>query len=176
MLSGIILQPGAWDATRGPLDGVLLANNVMEHVASPVTLWTKPGNTVGRVTVSGLIATGVYRSALSVESWAEEPVTNVVLRNVQAEFTGGGQAWTNAAVRGPGVDARPLPAWGLYARHVERLTLDDVRLSLARDDTRPVVHAERVGRLTLDNFRFQQVPGVSHPIVTTNVVTVRTEP
>lgn len=43
VLSGIILQPGAWDATRDPLDDVLLANNVMENVASPVTLWTKPG-------------------------------------------------------------------------------------------------------------------------------------
>jgi len=28
MRSGIILQPGAWDATRGPLDDVLIANNV----------------------------------------------------------------------------------------------------------------------------------------------------
>ena len=62
MLSGIILQPGAWDATRGPLDDVLIANNVMQHIASPVTIWIKPGNTVGKVTISGLEATGVYRS------------------------------------------------------------------------------------------------------------------
>lgn len=170
MLSGIILQPGAWDATRGPLDEVLLANNVMENVASPVTLWTKPGNTVGRVTVSGLNATGVYRSALSVESWAEAPITNVVLRDVQVEFTGGGKAWpTNQIVKGPGVDARPLPAWGLYARNVERLTLEDVRFSLAADDFRPVVHAERVDRLVLDNFKFTRVPGVTEPMVTNSV-------
>ncbi|HXG48104.1 MAG TPA: glycosyl hydrolase family 28-related protein [Methylomirabilota bacterium] len=169
MLSGIILQPGAWDATRGPLDDVLLANNIMENVASPVTLWTKPGNTVGKVTVSGLTATGVYRSALSVESWSDAPITNVVIRNAQIEFTGGGRAWTNSVVRGPGVDARPLPAWGLYARHVERLSLEDVRLSLARDDTRPVVHAERVERLNLDHFEFTRVPGVTETFVTNNV-------
>ena len=170
MLSGIILQPGAWDATRGPLDDVLLANNVMQDVASPVTIWTKPGNTVGKVTVSGLTATGVYRSALSVESWADAPITNVVLRNVQVEFAGGGKVWTtNQIVKGPGVDARPLPSWGLYARHVERLTLEDVRLSLAVDDTRPVVHADRVGQLTLDQFKFTRVQGVSEPMVTTNV-------
>ncbi|HNQ89335.1 MAG TPA: glycosyl hydrolase family 28-related protein [Verrucomicrobiota bacterium] len=178
MLSGVILQPGAWDATRGLLDDVLLANNVMVHVASPVTVWTKPGNTVGNITVSGLTATGVYRSALSVESWADEPITNVVLRNVQAEFTGGGKPWEpGQAVKGPGVDARPLPAWGLYARHVARLTLEDVRLSLAREDTRPVVHAERIGTLTLDNLRFPQVPGVTNPIVTAAVaVDCRVEP
>jgi hypothetical protein len=170
MLSGIILQPGAWDATRGPLDDVLLANNVMQHVASPVTIWTKPGNTVGRVTLSGLNATGVYRSALSVESWADLPITNVVLRDVRVEFDGGGQAWpASQVVRGPGVDARPLPAWGLYVRNVERLDLEDVRFSLAADDLRPVVYAERVSRLALDNFKFTRVSGVSEPLVTTNV-------
>jgi len=169
MLSGIILQPGAWDATTGLLDDVFIANNVMQNVASPVTLWTKPGNPVGKVTVSGLDATGVYRSAFSAESWADAPITNVVLRGVRAEFAGDGKAWsTNQTVKGPGVDARPLPAWGIYARNVEELTLEDVRFSLAEDDSRPVVYADRVERLTLDGFRFTQVLGVTQPIVATN--------
>ncbi|HOW68225.1 MAG TPA: glycosyl hydrolase family 28-related protein [Candidatus Paceibacterota bacterium] len=169
MLSGIILQPGAWDATRGPLDDVFIAQNVMENVASPITLWSKPGNTVGKVTVSGLDATGVYRSAFSAESWSDEPIAHVILRGIRAEFVGGGQAWTNTTVRGPGVDARPLPAWGLYARHVERLTLEDVRFSLAQDDTRPVVYAERVEHLTLDQLRFPSLPAAVTPIFTNQV-------
>ena len=170
MLSGILLQPGAWDATRGTLDDVFIANNVMEHVASPVTIWIKPGNTVGKITISGLDATGVYRSAFSVESWADTPITNVVLRGVRAEFTGSGQAWPAwDTVKGPGVDARLLPAWGIYARHVQSLTLEDVRLSLAEDDFRPVLDADGVGRLNLDGFKFTRVPGVSEPLVATNV-------
>jgi hypothetical protein len=170
MLSGIILQPGAWDATRGPLDDVLLANNTMHGVASPVTLWTKPGNPVGRVTVNGLNATGVYRAAFSVESWAESPMTNVVLRNISAEFDGGAAAdLAKQAVKGPGVDARALPAWGLYARKVEQLTLEDVRLSFTREDLRPVIVADTVQRLDLSNVRFSRSPGVSEPVVTTNV-------
>ena len=169
MLSGIILQPGAWDATRGPLDDVFIANNVMQHVASPVTLWTKPGNTVGKVTVSGLNATGVYRSAISVESWADEPITNVVLRNVQVEFAGGGTtAQAQQPVKGPGVDARSLPAWGLFARNVQTLILEDVRFSLASDDFRPVVHADRVERLILDNFKYPRVSGMTNSVVSTN--------
>lgn len=177
MLSGIILQPGGWDATRGPLDDVLLANNVMQHVASPISLWTKPGNTVGKITISGLEATDVYRAALSFESWTDEPITNVVLRNVRAEFTGGGKAWApDQTVKGPGVDARPLPAWGLYARNLSQLTLEDVRFSLATDDFRPGIFAEQVGQLTLDHVRFPEVPTVSQPIVTTNVTTLRQKP
>jgi len=169
MLSGIILQPGAWDATSGPLDDVMLADNVMQNVASPVTLWTKPGNTVGRVAVSGLNATGVYRSALSFESWADEPITNVVIRNAQIEFTGGGTAvQSQQPVKGPGVDARSLPAWGLYARNVQTLSLEDVRFSLAANDFRPVILADRVERLNLANFNYPRVPGVTNSVVKTN--------
>jgi hypothetical protein len=173
MLSGIILQPGAWDATRGLLDEVFVADNTMENVASPITLWTKPGNPVGRVTISGLNATGIYRAALSVESWAEAPITNVVVRGVRLEFTGGGTAeQARLPVKGPGVDARPLPAWGVYARHVEHLVLEDVRLSLARDDLRPALLAEAVGRLVLDQVRYPAVAGVDTPLVLSNVTRV----
>ena len=171
MLSGIILQPGAWDKTEGPLDDVLLANNTMRDVASPVTIWTKPGNPVGRITVAGLNATRVYRSAFSVESWADEPITNVVIRNASIEFVGGGKAQEALLpVKGPGVDARPLPAWGIYARNVEQLTFEDVRLSLANNDLRPVLLAEAVQHLVLDNFRYPQVPGVAQALVATNVL------
>lgn len=171
MLSGIILQPGAWDATKGPMDDVLISEVTMHNVASPVTAWIKPGNTAGRITVSGLNATGVYRSAISVESWAENPITNAVFRDLNVEFAGGGRREQAAQpVTGPGVDARPLPAWGVYARNVERLTFEDVRLSLTEADQRPVIHADRVQRLELDNFRFPRVEGVHAPVFLTNVV------
>lgn len=173
MLSGIILQPGAWDATRGLLDEVFVADNTMENVASPVTLWTRPGNPVGRVVISGLNATGIYRAAFSAESWAEAPITNVVLRNARLEFAGGGTAeQARQPVKGPGVDARPLPAWGVYARHVEQLILEDVRLSLAHDDTRPALFAESVGRLVLDQVRWPTPSAGQPPVVLSNVTQV----
>jgi hypothetical protein len=170
MLSGIILQPGAWDETEGLLDDVLLSQNTMHDVASPVTIWTKPGNPVGRITVAGLNATGVYRSALSIESWADAPITNVVIRDASIEFLGGGRIEQGTqSVKGPGVDARPLPAWGIYARNVDRLSLEDVRLSLATDDMRPVVLADGVQHLTLDALKYPEISGASPPVVTTNV-------
>jgi len=174
MLSGIILQPGAWDKTEGLLDNVLMANNTMRDVASAVTVWTKPGNAVGRLTISGLTATGVYRSGFSFESWSDWPITNVVLRDAHIEFTGGGKAeQARQPVKGPGVDARPLPSWGIYARGLEQLTVEDVRLSLARDDLRPVLMAEQVQRIGLDGVKFPMVEGVTARLVTTNVGTVK---
>ena len=72
-------------------------------------------------------------------------------------------------VEGPGVDARPLPAWGLYARNVENLVVEDVRLSLAKEDLRPVVVAEKVEQLTFDGFRFPQGTNVTNSLVTNKV-------
>ena len=112
----------------------------------------------------------MYRSALSLESWADAPITNVALRDVQIEFDGGGTAeQARQPVKSPGVDARPLPSWGIYARNVEQLALEDIRLSLAQEDARPVVLADRVKELNLDNFSNTRVPGVTQPLVATNV-------
>lgn len=95
---------------------------------------------------------------------------NVVIRNANIEFVGAGKAeQAKQPVKGPGVDARPLPAWGLYARNVEQLTLEDVRLSFLHDDFRPVIFAEEVRQLNLDNVRFPEVDSVDQPIVTNNV-------
>jgi hypothetical protein len=101
-------------------------------------------------------------------------VTNVVFRNVHVEFAGGGDAeQARHPVRDPGVDARPLPAWGFYARNVANVALEDVRFSLGRDDLRPVVLADRVQRLTLDHVRCPRVAGVQEPLVLTNVASVQ---
>jgi hypothetical protein len=122
------------------------------------------------ITISGLEATGIYRSALSVESWSDSPITNVVIRNAHLEFSGGGQFDPAAQmVQPPRLDARPLPAWGAYARNVLHFTLEYVRFSLAQDDARPVILADTVARLSLDALKFPRVPGVVNPLVTTNV-------
>jgi hypothetical protein len=125
---------------------------------------------VGNITISGLEATGVYRSAFSVESWSDSPITNVVLRNAHIEFVGGGRVEPAAqAVQAPHVDVRPLPAWAVYARNVQQFTLEDVRFSLAKDDTRPVIMADNVACLRLDTVKFPRVPGVMKPLLTKNV-------
>ena len=170
MLSGILLQPGAWDATQGSLDDVLISDVTMHCLASPLGVWLKPGNTAGRITVTGLTATGIYRAAASIESYAETPVTNVVFRNVNLEFNGGGTAeQAQTAARPPGVDVRSLPVWGVYARNVERLSFEGVRLTCATDDLRPVMLATDVQRINFSDFRFTEVPAVKEPVVLKNV-------
>ena len=175
MLAGICLQPGAWDATQGRLDDVLISDVTMKNVAAPLHVSLKPGNTAGRITVSRLTATGVYRAASSVESWAETPIEEVVLRGVSMEYDGGGTAGqARAAVRSPGVDVRPLPAWGFYARNVKQLRFEDVRLSCAKEDLRPAMTCDGVERLALDGFRVPILPEAPSAVVLSGVGRVET--
>jgi hypothetical protein len=143
-------------------------------VSTPFHFMMKRGNTANRITVTRVTATGVYRAACSVESWADAPFKNVTFRDIDIEFEGGGIAGKiPTQVKAPGVDARPLPAWGLYARHVGNLTFEDLRMTCTKPDTRPVMICEDVNQLTLDTFRFTQCQDVNEPVVLNHVANVR---
>jgi len=173
MLAGINLQPGAWDATKGELDDVFISDIAMTNVTTPFHFMMKPGNTAGRITVTRASATGAYLAACSIESWAETAFENVIFRDVDIEFEGGGAAdQVPSEVKSPGVDARPLPAWGFYVRNVERLMLEDVRLTCKKPDLRPVIICEDVNDLTLDTVRFPRYEGVANPLVLKDVTRV----
>jgi polygalacturonase len=174
MLAGLCLQPGAWDRTKGNLDDVLISDVTMHNVTAPFHFTLKPGNTAGRITVNRVTATGVYRTASSVESWAEGPFTNVVFRDINIEFEGGGTLEkASMPIKAPGVDARPLPAWGFYARNVKNLTFDNVRLRCLKDDLRPVFIGVGVERLMLDSLKFPRPAGAAEALVLTNITQVQ---
>jgi len=154
MLTGILLQPGAWDPTEGLLDDVQISNVTMHDVAVPFNVTLTPGNRAGRIAVNRMTATGIYQAAASIESWAEEPIEKMTLSDVNLEFHGGGRAeQTLLPIRQPAQDARELPVWGLYAHRVKMLELQNVRLNLIEADARPAFMADDVGRIELDTFK-----------------------
>ena len=169
MLAGINLQPGAWDATKGRLDDVLITDVTMHNVATPFHFSLKSGNTAGSIVVDRVTATGAYRAAASVESWAEQPFENVTFRDVTISYNGGGKKQKTPEVKTPGVDARALPAWGFYARNIKDLTFDNVRLRYEKEDLRPVIICDRVDRLTLQDFSFPQSDQADEPVVLNDV-------
>jgi len=170
MLAGLNLQPGAWDATQGSLDDVLISDITMHNVSAPFHFSLKSGNTAGNIIVNRVTATGVYRAASSVESWAETAFKNVVFRDVTIEYKGGGtRKQARKIVKSPGVDARPLPAWGFYARNVDNLQFDNVRLRCEKEDLRPVLLCNGVRRLTLDGFKFPHSADAANLMVLDNV-------
>ena len=168
MAAGLCLQPSAWGRTEGIVDDVHISDVVMHDVGTPLHIAAKSPSTIGNVTIDRLSATGVYRAAASIESWAEEPIARVELRDSNIQFTGGfGPILVDPAeaavafmteqseeVKPPGENARPLPAWGLYARNVTSLNLSDVRLDVLKKDERPAIILDGVDRLDIDNLRW----------------------
>jgi len=90
-----------------------------------------------------------------------------VLRDVSIEYEGGGTAEQAATViKQPPTDARPLPVWGFFARHVNELVLENVRLSYSREDQRPMMRLEDIERVAFDGLRY---PAAAKPSVFDNV-------
>ncbi len=172
MLSGILLQPGAWDPCEGAVEDGLISQVTMKGVASPVTMWLKrPGNALEGISVSRLTATGIYRSAVSVESWTDAPIGRVTFRGCDFEF-GPSPKETVEAPSMPGVDARALPAWGFYARNVREVRLEDVRFGCAEGEKRTGLSFERVGRLLLEGVKVGCGAGGAEPVAFEEVESV----
>ncbi len=143
MLAALCLQPSAWGKEEGPMEDVSARDCTMRDVACAFHIVTKPGNTAQRLTFERIKATGIYRAAASVESWAERTFRDVVFRDVSLEYTGGGTAEDAAKpVHPPGFDARKLPAWGFYHRNTEDILLDRVTLTLRAPDARPALRSD----------------------------------
>ena len=90
--------------------------------------------------------------ASSITGLPGHPIENVTLRNIRISMGGGGKLAKIDVPELPGDYPHapmfgPLPATGLYARHVDGLSLDRVRLRTERPDPRPAKAFEDV-RLT----------------------------
>jgi Pectate lyase superfamily protein len=181
MTAGLCVQPSAWGATEGIVDDVHISDVVMHDVGTPLHMATISPSTIGHVTIDRLSATGVFRAAASIESWADEPIARVDIRDSSIQFTGGfGPIWSDPAeaavsfmtgessdVKPPGVNARPLPAWGMYVRHVASLNLSNVRLGVEQKDARPAIILDGVDALDIDNLRWPS--GTRRPMVLKDV-------
>ena len=81
-----------------------------------------------------------------------EPIRNVSLTNIRIQYRGGGRKVTTP-YREQGTNypeprwAGPTPAYGLFARHVDGLHLQNVNFELLRPDERPDIILEDVKEL-----------------------------
>jgi hypothetical protein len=151
----------------GRLERVTIANVRMQDVRCPIFVrlgqrgWGQDVPAAGRlerVTISGVSATGAQLAG-AITGLAGRPISDLTLRDVRLTAAGGGGP--EAAARNvPELEKtypdaymfRDLPAYGLYCRHVEKLTLDRVDLATAQPDARPA--------LILDDVRRAHVRGM----------------
>ena len=143
------------------IDGIVVSNLAMQDVDTPVFI--RLGNrgrglsppvpgSLANVSISNLVATGALRTC-PIAGLPGHPVRGVTLSDINITFQGGEQTagkrevpeypekYPEATMFGL------LPAYGLWARHVEGLTLRNVRLRTERADARPALLFDDVAEL-----------------------------
>ncbi len=168
MLAAINLQPSGWDEQPGPMEDVTVRDITIHNVTCALHVVTRPGNTAQRLTFERIRGDGIYLAAASIESWGEKTFRDVVLRDVDLQYAGGGQAAdADLEIHKPGTDARKLPVWGLYLRNLQSVKLEHVRFTAQKPDLRPVILAQNVDELLTDDVQYAPVPDGVVPVVET---------
>lgn len=120
----------------------------------------------------------------SITGLPGHPVQGVVLRNVTLVHGGAGgrperppadlAAIPEHADRYPECTMfGPLPAWGLYCRHVEGLALEGVSFRMAGRDDRPAVVCDDVGGLVLQDLAIEHAARTGSHVVLNDVTEAR---
>ena len=159
------------EVDQGIMENVVVNNITMNHVHHyPIYITTgcrnrgpKERTTVstGRdIMISNVVANDVDSLAgIIITGMPGEPLRNISLSNIRLQYRGGGSAeLAKRQYREQGTNypepkfAKETPAFGLFARHVDNLEVDNVSFTTIKPDYRPAIMLEDV-----KNERFTQI-------------------
>ncbi|MGB2806595.1 MAG: hypothetical protein WBC22_02555, partial [Sedimentisphaerales bacterium] len=111
------------------------------------------------VTISNIEATGANPTGCAISGLPGYPIENVAISNARLSFAGGGTKKDAARAVPENPTAYPeysmfgpLPAYGLYCRHVKGLKLRNIQLQLAESDQRHALVAEDCENISIDDL------------------------
>ncbi len=159
----------------GTLDNVVISGITMRGVQGPIFVRLgdrgrpflegdpkPPPGKLGGVLIQGIQATGAGRIGCSITGLPNSPVRRVALRAVSIEFEGGGTAAEASRDIPELPDAYPeysmfktLPAYALFCRHAEDVSIEGFSTSYRKDDLRPALLFDDVARLRLRDIDAQ---------------------
>ena len=107
---------------------------------------------------------GEHHTCINLTSVADQFIENVTLSGIHVKYAGGGTAEMAALRDVPQVSGGEyfacgvLPAYGLYARNLRGLTLEDVRFEVAAPDLRPAMVFDHVTDAAIGGLNAQGNP------------------
>ena len=161
----------------GLLEDVTITNITMRDITNaPIFLrlgsrMRGPANAaigeLRRVIISNVVAYNL-RDAVLISGIKDHPVKDIELKNIKLYFKGDGTAEQTAREVPELETGYPepdtfgtLPAYGIYARHVDGLTLEDISLEYMNNDMRSAMVFDQVNNADL---RFVKIhPGTDIP-------------
>ncbi|MBN2578583.1 MAG: glycoside hydrolase family 28 protein [Pirellulales bacterium] len=113
------------------------------------------------VIISNVIARGTTSTGIFMTGLPDHPIENVTLSNIKVEVQGRGNRSAAQRLDVPENESDypnsnkfgPLPAYGVYARHMSNLRLHNLDLSFRKDDARAPVVCQDVRDLDLFGLR-----------------------
>lgn len=161
----------------GVLEDITISNITMRDITNaPVFIRlgarqrapdTTSAGSVRRVLISNLVAHGVSPDhGILIAGLPGHPVEDVTLSNLQIHYRGGGTS-EQAAREVPEFEKDypdphvfgVMPSWGLFARHVANLKVNDVDLRVLSSDRRPAVVLDDVKRARFSDVQLEPAPG-----------------
>ena len=120
---------------------------------------------VKNIFISNIIATGVDSlSGIQITGAPEFDIENIQLKNIYILYKGGGTKEQGEMIfpeLNKGYPEPSLlgfnPAYGLFARHVKDLRLENINLQTLTDDKRPVMICDNVSDLEIIDFKAKQL-------------------
>lgn len=138
------------------------------------------------ILISNVIADGVSKmSGIQIMGLPEQPLTGIRLENIRLTSNGGGTVEDAAIVPKELGNGYPepgkigkLPAYGVFARHVQDLELANITVNFQTNDLRPAASFSDIDGLEIDNFKPQVADGVAAGVFAADVrgLVVRNSP
>lgn len=172
------------EVDQGRMENIAVTNITMNHVHHyPIYITTGCRNRGpkevtspsygGDIMISNVIANDADSLAgIIVTGMKEEPLRNIRLHNIQIRYRGGGTAdLSKKEYREQGTNypeprwAGPTPAYGLYARHVDGLTIRGLYLETIRPDYRHVVILDDVKNADIQDLKAPVEKGAEKIVV-----------
>jgi polygalacturonase len=154
-MSGIAL----YEVDGGNLRNVTISDITMDGVAVPISIrlgsrlnvfraGEQPKPTAGRladVAITNVNAKNIRSIGMLINGIPDHPIENLTVRNIQMSLSGGGTARAadiqlsekEAAYPEWNMFGKTFPAYGIYARHVRGLSLQNVVMTTLKADARP---------------------------------------
>ena len=152
-------QPAAAGAPAAAVDGppAIVRNITFSNIHGTVT--TDPPQ-LPDYPFSSAYRPGEGHSAIVLNAIGDTILEHITFDDVHLTFGGGGTAEEAARRDVPHVAGEyfvlgPIPAYGLYARKVRGITLQNVRFQVARPDLRPAVVFDHVTDAAFNGFSVQ---------------------
>jgi hypothetical protein len=147
-------------APAGTTTPAILRNISFSNIHGTVT--TDPGQ-LPEAKVTSTANPGEKHSCITLNCVGGATMENISLDNINLTFGGGGTAEDGARRNLPEFAGEyfmlgPMPAYGLYARGVRRLTVQNVRFQVSTPDLRPAVIFDHVTDASINGLSVEANP------------------